>query len=98
MQYVEKSVDFGIHNRLPDKGERAMLNMVCFLQPLRKDPRGPAELFNHVIVMLHRPIDDELGIVHLPTPLGPDWIRVVPPAEHALVGASQRRGGLHAAV
>ena len=39
-----------------------------------------------------------LGAVHLPLPLSANRIRVVPPAEHTLIGTRQTRRGLHAPV
>ena len=43
-------------------------------------------------------VDDELRLVHGPLPLRADRVGVMPPAEHALVGASEAGRGLHAAV
>lgn len=55
-------------------------------------------LFNHFVMILDGSVNDELWLVHGPLPLGADWVGVMPPAENALVGASQTRSSLHAPV
>ncbi len=55
-------------------------------------------LFDHLVMIFQGPVDDHLRRIHGPTPFGPDRIRMVTPAEDALVSARQAWGGLHALV
>ena len=57
-----------------------------------------SELLDHLVVVLQCLLHNCLWLIHLPLPLRPHWVGVVPPAEHTLVGARQAGSGLHAAV
>jgi hypothetical protein len=49
-------------------------------------------------VIAHETANKAFGFVGLPAPFCADGILVMPPAEHALVGAGERGSGLHALV
>ena len=57
-----------------------------------------SELLDHLVVVLQCLPHNFLRLIHLPLPLCPHWVGVVPPAEHTFVGTRQAGSGLHAAV
>eukprot|EP00050_Salpingoeca_kvevrii_P020595 m.100451 g.100451 ORF g.100451 m.100451 type:complete len:507 (-) comp8929_c0_seq3:697-2217(-) len=98
MQHAQKLVDFGIHDGLADQRESAVLDLVSLLEALGLDALDTLELADHVVVVLHRTVDDELGIVHLPLPLGANGVGVMAPAEDTFVGTGKAWSCLHATV
>jgi hypothetical protein len=98
MQKSKKTVDVRVYDRLPDQGQRAVPNALSLLQPVGQDPGKATHGLDQVLVVVHEATYEVFGVICLPAPLCAHRILVVPPAEHALVGASERGRGLHALI
>ena len=73
-----------------------MANVLGFGESLGENARHASKLFDHLVVILHGALNDELWIVHFPFPFRADWICVMAPTKDTFVRAGQRRGGLYA--
>jgi hypothetical protein len=50
------------------------------------------ELLDEVVVILHGSVDDDVWLIHLPSPLGPNWVGVMSGKERGV--KLPYRGGL----
>jgi len=83
-EFVNVRVDY----RLAHQRQRAVLGHRVG-QPLRLHSGHASQLLHHIAVQLDAGVHQHLRLVRLPAPLAPHRVLVVPPAEHALVGAGQ---------
>mmetsp|Transcript_47801 Transcript_47801/g.108476 ORF Transcript_47801/g.108476 Transcript_47801/m.108476 type:complete len:236 (-) Transcript_47801:64-771(-) len=98
VQLGKHLVDPRVHDRLAHQGEGAVPDGEGLLDSLELDPLSALELVHHAHVQAHRFLHDLGRRVFPPAPLAAYGVLVVPPAEDALVGAGEGRGGLHALV
>mmetsp|Transcript_148 Transcript_148/g.530 ORF Transcript_148/g.530 Transcript_148/m.530 type:complete len:678 (-) Transcript_148:35-2068(-) len=98
VEQPDEFVNLRVHDRLAHQGQRAVSRVHALLEPFGYDSGDAFHLFDHAAVLAHGLFHDRLRVVHLPPPLAPHRVGVMPPAEHALVRAGQTRRRLHAPV